>query len=183
MHRSHKAGTGLGNRRWISLFIIPNLHNGLQPTLGPAYNVFGYYEHSAIMNNFFLSEKNTSDWQCLKSLVITNIAYNEHILPPTTKLGQGYIFTGICDSVHGGRYLGRYPPPPRPGAPPGTRFTPSGPGTPQEIRVTSGQYASYWNAFLSWIKLLVVSGTQCMWWFCHDFTSSLDTNYSPVSVD
>ena len=24
------------------------------------------------------------------------------VLPPATKLGQGYIFTGICDSVHGG---------------------------------------------------------------------------------
>ena len=23
-------------------------------------------------------------------------------LPPATKLGQGYIFTGVCDSVHGG---------------------------------------------------------------------------------
>ena len=28
-------------------------------------------------------------------------------LPPTTKLGQGYIFTGICDSVHGGGCLVR----------------------------------------------------------------------------
>ena len=24
------------------------------------------------------------------------------LLPPATKLGQGYIFTGVCDSVHGG---------------------------------------------------------------------------------
>ena len=24
------------------------------------------------------------------------------LLPPVTKLGQGYIFTGMCDSVHGG---------------------------------------------------------------------------------
>ena len=23
-------------------------------------------------------------------------------LPPVTNLGQGYIFTGVCDSVHGG---------------------------------------------------------------------------------
>ena len=23
-------------------------------------------------------------------------------LPPATKLGQGYIFTGVCDAVHGG---------------------------------------------------------------------------------
>ena len=26
----------------------------LQYALGPAYNGFGYYEHPAIMNNFFL---------------------------------------------------------------------------------------------------------------------------------
>ena len=25
-----------------------------------------------------------------------------YLLPPATTLGQGYIFTGICDSVHGG---------------------------------------------------------------------------------
>ena len=24
------------------------------------------------------------------------------LLPPATKLGQGYIFTGVCDSVNGG---------------------------------------------------------------------------------
>ena len=23
-------------------------------------------------------------------------------LPPATKLGQGYVFTRVCDSVHGG---------------------------------------------------------------------------------
>ena len=27
-------------------------------------------------------------------------------LPPVTKLGQGYVFTSVCDSVHGG---GLYP--------------------------------------------------------------------------
>ena len=27
----------------------------------------------------------------------------ELLLPPPTKLGQGYVFTGVCDSVHGGR--------------------------------------------------------------------------------
>ena len=25
-----------------------------------------------------------------------------NLLPPATKLGQGYVFTGVCDSVHGG---------------------------------------------------------------------------------
>ena len=32
-----------------------------------------------------------------------------------------------------------------------------------EIQSMSRQYASYWNAFLFKIKLLVVSGTQCNW--------------------
>ena len=45
-----------------------------------------------------------------------------NLLPPATKLGQGYVFTGVCDSVHGGgEYLTRYTPP-GPGPP--------GPGTP-----------------------------------------------------
>ena len=52
-----------------------------------------------------------------------------------TKLGQGYVFTGVCDSVHRGEYLTRYTTPttphqekvhpPRPG-------TPLGPGTPPD---------------------------------------------------
>ena len=31
------------------------------------------------------------------------------LLPPATKLGQGYIFTGVCDSVHGGGRRVRLP--------------------------------------------------------------------------
>ena len=27
---------------------------------------------------------------------------NAFLLPPATKLGQGYVFTHVCDSVHGG---------------------------------------------------------------------------------
>ena len=38
-------------------------------------------------------------------------------LPPATKLGQGYVFTGVCDSVHGGGV-------PNQVHPPGTRHTP-----------------------------------------------------------
>ena len=35
------------------------------------------------------------------------------LLPPATKLGQGYIFTGVCDSVHGGGLVpGRWVPGP-----------------------------------------------------------------------
>ena len=43
-------------------------------------------------------------------------------LPPATKLGQGYVFTGVCDSVHGGSTWPGTPP--GPGKPPGTRYTP-----------------------------------------------------------
>ena len=43
-------------------------------------------------------------------------------LPPATKLGQGYIFTGVCDSVHREGdlpqcMLGYHTPPPVPGTP------------------------------------------------------------------
>ena len=31
-----------------------------------------------------------------------SIAFTIFLLPPSTKLGEGYIFTGICDSVHSG---------------------------------------------------------------------------------
>ena len=37
------------------------------------------------------------------SLVQNHWWFIVHWLPPTTKLGQGYIFTGVCDSVHRGR--------------------------------------------------------------------------------
>ena len=64
----------------------------------------------------------------------------------------------ILSTGGGGEYLGRYTPPDQV-HPPGTRYTPLGPGTPPEpgtprssacweIRATSGRYASYWNAFL-----------------------------------
>ena len=56
-------------------------------------------------------------------------------LPPATKLGQGYVFTGVCHSVNGGgEYLTRYTPQtryiprdqvhPPDQVPPRTRYTP-----------------------------------------------------------
>ena len=80
--------------------------------------------------------------------------FNPHFLPPATKLGQGYVFTRMCDSVHRGEYLTRYPPgsrytpwtrytprtrytPPDQVHPlPRTRNTPPGPGTPPGTRYT-----------------------------------------------
>ena len=49
------------------------------------------------------------------------------LLPPATKLGQGYVFTGVCDSVHGGGGV-----PDQPGYPPGTRYTPQAQVHPSE---------------------------------------------------
>ena len=88
-----------------------------------------------------------------------------------------FLHLSVIHSVHrGGEYLTRRPPdqvpnppgpctPPGPGThPPGTRYTPLGPGTPPRTRfprraTTSGirsmisWYASYWNAFLVSIRL------------------------------
>ena len=38
----------------------------------------------------------------LNQLLNLKILHSLIFLPPATKLGQGYIFTGVCDSVHGG---------------------------------------------------------------------------------
>ena len=97
------------------------------------------------------------------------------LLPAATKLGQGNIFTSVCQEFcpqGGGGCLPQcmlgYPPdqtpppprdqaprsrhPPGPGTPPRTRHTPPEQTPPREadcsIRSTSGRYASYWNAFL-----------------------------------
>ena len=51
---------------------------------------------------------------------------------PKRSFGQRNIFTGVCDSVHGGG-----------GVPPNFRG-----GVSTGIRSTFGRYTSYWNAFL-----------------------------------
>ena len=38
---------------------------------------------------------------------ISSIVNFVQLLPPATKLGQGYIFTGVCDSVHRGGVCSR----------------------------------------------------------------------------
>ena len=62
-------------------------------------------------------------------------------LPPATKLGQGYVFTGVCDSVHRGVSASVHA-----GIPP--QQTPPRRRACWEIRSTRGRYASYWNALL-----------------------------------
>ena len=60
-----------------------------------------------------------------------------HLLPPAMKLGQGYVFTRVCDSVHrGGVCPIAYwdnPPPPGPEA-----GTPLGADTPSTVH--AGRY-------------------------------------------
>ena len=88
-----------------------------------------------------------------------------HFLPPATKLGQGYIFTGVCDSVHrGGWYPSmhcrRYPSMPcsRGCAIPACLAAVGG-SAPVGVATWDppdghccGRYAFYWNAFLLAIK-------------------------------
>ena len=105
-------------------------------------------------------------------------------LPAATKLGQGNIFTGVCLSTGGEGCLPQcmlgYPPeqtppeqtPPKLGTPrtrhpltmhppqtrpPRTRPPQTRPPWEADcsIRLTSGRYASYWNAFLSSINFIL----------------------------
>ena len=104
-------------------------------------------------------------------------AFSDHLLSAATKLGQGNIFTSVCLST-GGRGVclsacwdthsttpppSRHPTPPDQAPPlpdPLPDQAPPGADTPPpreadcSIRLTSGRYASYWNAFL-FLLLLV----------------------------
>ena len=52
-----------------------------------------------------------------------------HFYRPQRSCGQGYVFTRVCDSVHGGGGLqAERTPPDQAGRPPGTRQSPPGPG-------------------------------------------------------
>ena len=72
------------------------------------------------------------------------------VLPPATKLGQGYIFTGVCDSVHGGVVSQHALQQGVPG--PGGGSAPEGGDAwwrpPPPDGHCCGQNSSYWNAFL-----------------------------------
>ena len=72
------------------------------------------------------------------------------LLPPATKLGQGYIFTGVCDSVQIG---GGVPDPG--GAYPGGCLVLVGCAKtpPPRDSYCCGRYASYWNAFLFFFSI------------------------------
>ena len=99
------------------------------------YEVNRSFMQKYINTNFF------SKLMSSKTFLKRNI-----LLPPATKLGQGYIFTGICDSVHRGGSTWA-------GTPPGTRYTPQdqvppGPGTPSGTRYTpQTRYTTPWTRY------------------------------------
>ena len=162
-------GTGTGNRKqWVSVlpYVLYTLHRNrdrvslfsIVPIPVPVSVPFPvpctvYEPLLFILHNGFLSCESTFTSSLQDHLIF---------LPAATKLGQGNKFTGVCLSTGGGGGVpgqvpggvpGRFPPPPRPGTSPRTRYPP-GLGTPPRtrytpwIRTTSGRYASYWNAFL-----------------------------------
>ena len=97
---------------------------------------------------FHASEANCSSFPVIHK--VGNVGTFAQFLPPATKLEQGYIFTGVCDSVHGGGGCLV------PGSVPGPRgawsrggcLVPGGPGRDPQDGYCYGQYASYWNAIL-----------------------------------
>ena len=67
------------------------------------------------------------------------------LLPPATKLGQGYVFTRVCDSVHRGVSVS---------VPGGGISIPGGSLSWAGVSAqrgpchgAGGRYTSYWNAF------------------------------------
>ena len=80
------------------------------------------------------------------------------LLPPATKLGQGYIFTGVCDSVHGSGGQGGLPQcmlgyhPPRQGRPPppGKVDPPPGKETPWARQTPPQQGRPPWQGGSPW---------------------------------
>ena len=122
--------------------------------------------NTLVLSPTFLTNK-PSQWDAvwIKHRTLSSVSQSKWLLPTATKLGQGNIFTSVCQEFcpQGGRvsasvHAGIHPLPPSPqeqtpsGAdPPGQ--TPPGEQTPPReadcsIRSTSGRYASYWNAFL-----------------------------------
>ena len=90
-------------------------------------------------------------------------------LPPATKLGQGYVFTCVCDSVNRGQGVPhtspeQTPPRSRHPPPPWRRHTPPPWRAWCEIWSMRGWYASYWNAILLAALLLKQSAAYLV---CH----------------
>ena len=93
-------------------------------------------------------------WTCNK--FCSTIHHISHCYRRKRSLGQGHVFTPVCECVDrlvsARLHAGIHTPPPRQTPTPWAE--PPVPHTHEyyEIRSTSGRYASYWNAFL-FIKL------------------------------
>ena len=92
---------------------------------------------------------------------------------PPMKLREGYVFTGMCDSVHRGGAWSWWGLVPGGYLVPGVCLVPGGAWwRPPRDGYCCGQYASYWNAFL--LKLYLCSRTSC--WQCHEPGQEIDRN-------
>ena len=86
---------------------------------------------------------------------LTNNVQFSSFLPPATKLVQGNIFTGVCDSVNsvemcflgGGCFI------PGGASSQAGVCSQGGPGRDPRDGYCCGRYASYWDAFLSYMFL------------------------------
>ena len=114
----------------------------------------------------------------VRLLCVLRPSVHDHtlFLPPATKLGQGYVFTCVCDSVNRGQGVPHTSPeqtPPGVEAPP--EQTPPSPlaqthPPPRrawcEIWSMRGWYASYWNAILLAALLLKQSAAYLVCYVC-----------------
>ena len=96
-------------------------------------------------------------------------------LPLATKLGQGYIFTGVCHSVNG---MGGVPAPEGGGwaegmsGPGGVACSQGGSSGDPRDGHCCGRYASYWNAFL----YIIV-------WLARFFWENVFNSFSCLSIE
>ena len=114
-----------------------------------------------------------------------------HLLPPANEVCEGYVFTGVCHSVHRGRAcvvasggrgmhgcsLGGMC-----GCSGGVCMVALGGGCGffDEIRSMSGRYASYWNAFLFSEMLLLLK--LCFRGYCFDTRASYFTSTTELHI-
>ena len=101
-----------------------------------------------------------------------SIRPHKYFYRPQTKLREGYIFTRVCDSVHRVGCLPQSPqadtPPRQTPLPPWADTPPPSacwdtPPLPSACWAVNKRYASYWNAFLSIVKLQLVKDKLNSW--------------------
>ena len=145
---------------------------------GPTNDTLSFYECRFSEGNTmrWWGHSNPRQWGYKNFGAITR-THLLFLLPPATKLGQGYVFTGVCYSVHRGQYLTRYtpqdqvPPPdqvhPLPQIrytpwtrytpqdqvhPPWTRFTPQDQVHPQDQLHPLDQVPPLWTRYTPWLR-------------------------------